>query len=134
MQIIERPPTPLELSAGTVYIATQRWHLERREGGADPSGLKRTWAIKPKFSVNGKRSCAELAILDHLGRAGWHGVLASAFAGELRQEWFPAPAFRTLADAGAPVWTVEIFDRLLPVNGGKLTGFFDVFAWRGQVR
>jgi hypothetical protein len=32
--------------------------------------------------------------------------------GELRREWFPARAFRTLAEAGAPSWAVQIFDRL----------------------
>ena len=30
----------------------------------------------------------------------------------------------------APMWAVEVFDRLRVANGGKLDGFFDVFAWR----
>ena len=47
----------------------------------------------------------------------------------------PGPAVGTLAEAGAPGWAVEIFDRLRAANGGTLNGFFDVFAWRkpGQV-
>jgi hypothetical protein len=55
---------------------------------------------------------------------------------ELRSEWFPAPAVKTLAETGAPVWAVEALDRLRTANGGSLGGFFDVFAWRepGQVR
>ena len=34
------------------------------------------------------------------------------------------------------MWTVEVFDHLRAANGGKLDGFFDVFAWRnlGEVR
>jgi hypothetical protein len=28
------------------------------------------------------------------------------------------------------VWAVEIFGRLRAANGGTLSGFFDVFAWR----
>ena len=34
------------------------------------------------------------------------------------------------------MWAVEVFDRLRAANGGKLDGFFDVFAWRnpGEVR
>lgn len=42
----------------------------------------------------------------------------------------PAPAFRTLNEADAPVWAAEAFNRLRAANGGKLSGFFDVFAWR----
>jgi hypothetical protein len=44
MQITERPPTPFHLSGGTVSIATERWELERWEGGADQPDLKRPWA------------------------------------------------------------------------------------------
>jgi hypothetical protein len=60
----------------------------------------------------------------------------NAFCSELRTEWFPAPAVKTLAETGAPDWAVEAFDRLRAANGGTLGGFFDVFAWRepGQVR
>ena len=37
---------------------------------------------------------------------------------------------------GAPIWLIEIFERLLAANGGELGGFFDVFAWRqpGEIR
>jgi len=49
---------------------------------------------------------------------------------ELRAEWFPAAAVRTIAETGAPTWLVETFERLLAANGGRLGGFFDVFAWR----
>ena len=104
--------------------------MEPWTGAPDPPDLQRPWGLKPKFSVNGQRSCAELAVLDHLRRDGWDGVWVSAFDKWLRSEWFPAPGFRTLAEAGAPVWAVEVFERLLAANDGKLTGFFDVFAWR----
>jgi hypothetical protein len=138
MQITERPPTPVALPSGqTVHIATQRWALERWDGAADPPELKQIWARKPKFAVNGSRSCAELAILDHLRRDGWNGVWVSAFgAQELRSGWFPAPAFTKIAAAGAPVWAADIFESVRAENHGKLGGFFDVFAWRepGEVR
>lgn len=133
MRIIERPATPFYLPERTVYIATQRWELQQWQGPPDPPELERIWAIKPKFSVNGRRSCAELAVADHLRQDGWDGVWVSAFGGNwLRTEWFPAPAFRTLADAGAPRWATEAFERLRTANDGKLSGFFDVFAWRGR--
>ena len=136
MEITELLPSALVLPASgdVVSIRTQRWALERWEG-EDPAGLATPWARKPKFSVDGSRSCAELAIAHYLRGDGWRGVWVNAFRGELRSEWFPAPAVRTLAEAGAPRWAVEIFGRLRAANGGSLSGFFDVFAWRepGQV-
>jgi hypothetical protein len=68
---------------------------------------------------------------------GWRGVWVNSFGPrELRSEWFPAPAARTLAETSAPAWAAEAFERLRAANGGTLGGFFDVFAWRepGQVR
>ena len=138
MEITERPPTRFDLPGRDepVYIATQRWALEPWEG-EDPPSLAKIWSRKPKFAVNGSRSCAELAIVHHLRDEGWHGVWVNSFGPrELRSEWFPAPAVKTLAETGAPAWAVEAFDRLRAANGGSLGGFFDVFAWRepGQVR
>ncbi|MGH3229176.1 MAG: hypothetical protein ACRDOA_11450 [Streptosporangiaceae bacterium] len=137
MQITELPPTRFDLpgAADPVYIVTQRWALEPWEGEDRPD-LKRQWAIKPKFAVNGNRSCAKLAIMHHLRDEGWHGVWVNAFARELWSEWFPAPGVKTITQTGAPMWAVGIFDRLRAANGGKLGGFFDVFAWRepGEVR
>jgi hypothetical protein len=131
MEIAELPPTPLVLPAAgeLVHIRTQHWALERWEGEDEP-GLAVPWARKPKFSVNGGRSCAELAIVHQLEAGGWNGVWVNAFRGELRTQWFPAPAARQLAAAGAPGWAVEVFGRLRAANGGTLSGFFDVFAWR----
>jgi hypothetical protein len=100
-----------------------RWALEPW-AGEDPPSLAKIWSRKPKFAVNGSRSCAELAIVHHLRDQGWHGVR------ELHSEWFPAPAAKMLAETGAPSWAVEAFDRLRAANGGSLGGFFDVFAWR----
>jgi hypothetical protein len=114
----------------------QRWALEPWKG-EDPPDLGRSWAIKPRFAVNGNRSCAELAVVHHLRGQGWHGVWVYAYGPrELRSEWFPAPAVKTITQTGAPIWTVEVFDHLRAANGGKLDGFFDVFAWRnpGEVR
>jgi hypothetical protein len=131
MEITELPPTPAVLPAAgrLVHIRTQKWALERWDG-EDPPGLAVPWARKPKFSVDGSRSCAELAIVHHLRAGGWGGVWVNAFRGELRTQWFPAPAPRRLAETGAPEWAMEIFDRLRAANGGTLSGFFDVFAWR----
>jgi hypothetical protein len=137
VQIINLPATPLVLPRGSnLTITTQLWELDRWTGADDPPDLKQQWASKPGYAVRGRRSCAELAVLDHLRHDGWHGVWVNSFGRELRAEWFPAAAVRTIAETGAPIWLVEIFERLLATNGGRLGGFFDVFAWRhpGEVR
>jgi hypothetical protein len=90
MQITELSPTRFDLPgrADPVYIATQQWALEPWEG-EDPPELGRSWAVKPKFVVNGNRSCAELAIVHHLRDQRWHGVWVCAYGPrELRSEWF----------------------------------------------
>ena len=38
-------------------MPTERWTLERWEGAEDPPDLPKIWAIKPKFVVDGRRSC-----------------------------------------------------------------------------
>ena len=69
--------------------------------------------------------------MHHLRDEGWHSVWVCAYGPrELRSEWFLAPAVKTITQTGAPMWAAEIFDRLRAANGGKLDGFFDVFAWR----
>jgi len=75
MEITELPLTPLVLpSAGElVLVRTQEWALERWDG-EDPPGPAVPWARKPKFSLEGSRSYAELAIVHHLRAGGWDGV------------------------------------------------------------
>jgi hypothetical protein len=92
MEITELPPTPLVLPAAgeLVHIPTQSWALEGWDG-EDPPGLSVTWARKPKFSVNGARSCAELAIVHHLRDVGWDGVWVNAYRSELRTQWCCPP-------------------------------------------
>ncbi len=82
MEITELPPTPLVLPAAgkLVRIRIQQWALERWDGEDEP-GLAVPWARKLKFSVNGGRSCAELAIVYHLRAGGWDGVWVNAFRG-----------------------------------------------------
>jgi Protein NO VEIN, C-terminal len=133
MQVIECPATPLALPAGgAVQVRTLRWMLPEWPGKPDdPPGLPHTWARKPAFQVEGRCMRAEFAILDQLRQQGWHGGLwVNAFGNELRPAWFPAPSFQAPGPAGAPPWAATIFNELRAANGGKLTGFFDVFAWR----
>lgn len=129
MEIISCAPTAVTLPGGRrVQVPTQRWALPRWEGAPDPPELKAAWKRKPKFAVQGSRSCAELAIVDHWRGQGWQGLWVSAFGGQLRTRWFPAAPVTSPAGAGAPAWAAGAFDRLRAANGGSLGGFFDVFA------
>lgn len=115
-------------------IPTEQWTLEPCEK-VDPPELGGSWSIKPGYLVDGRRSCAELAALARLRDDGWDGVWVSAYQSFFRREWFPADSFKTIADAGAPADVAAVFERLREANGGKLGGFWDVFAWRdGKVR
>jgi len=139
MEITQLSPQMLTLPDGgnTVSIARQLWALEPWEGDDDEPELPKYWAIKGKFSVNGSRSCAELAVLHHLRCSGWDGRWVSAWGnGKLFSEWPPGPGLKSITQAGAPPWAAEIFERLLDANRRSYGGFFDVFVWRepGEVK
>ena len=139
MEITQLSPKMLTLPVGgnTVSIARQLWALEPWEGDDDEPELPGYWAIKGKFSVNGSRSCAELAVLHHLRGSGWDGRWVSAWGnGKLFSDWPPGPGVKSITQAGAPRWAAEIFERLLDANRRSFGGFFDVFVWRepGEVR
>ena len=78
MQITELSPTRFDLPgrADPSTSPPSSGHWSHRLRGEDPPELGRSWAIKPKFVVNGNWSCAELAIVHHLRDQGWHGVRA----------------------------------------------------------
>jgi hypothetical protein len=141
MEITQLSPQMLILPDGgnTVSIARQLWALEPWEGDDDEPELPGPWAIKGMFSVNGSRSCAELAVLHHLRGSGWDGRWVSPWGARLFAEWPPSPGVKSITQAGAPPWAAEIFERLLDANPNRrypFGGFFDVFVWRepGEVR
>ena len=104
MEITELPPPPVVLPATgeLVHIRTQEWALERWEG-QDPPGLAVPWARKPKFSVDGSRSCAELAIVHHLRARGWDGGLGQCLPQRAPQSVVPGPG-RPAARRGRSAW------------------------------
>ena len=103
MEITELAPTPLVLPAAgeLVHIRTQLWALERWEG-EDERGLAVPWARKPKFSVNGGPLVCGAGYRASPAGSRLERAWVNAFRGELRTQWFPAPAARQLAEVGAP--------------------------------
>ena len=93
MEITELPPTPLVLPAGgeLVHIRTQEWAVEP-VGGRRPA-----WpgsALGPEAQVLREREPLMCGAGDRASPAGrrWDGVRVNAFRGELRTQWFRAPA------------------------------------------
>ena len=104
------------------------------DGEPDPPGLPGIWSRKPMVAVGGRPVSAELAVVSELALMGWQGVWVSAFGNFLRREWFPAPAFRTIAATGAPQWAAQIFDALKDANGGRLAGILRCVRLAGAAR
>ena len=85
----------------------QEWALEQWEG-EDPPGLAVPWARKPRFSVDGSRSCAELAIVHHLRAGGWDGVWVNAFRGERRMSLWSIMVINLQAHGSGGGWRVAL--------------------------
>jgi hypothetical protein len=91
--------------------------------------LSKTYRRKPLVTVNDEILFGELAILRYLQMDGWDGVWVDTFHGRGRKKvlWsnLPPGGFGKL-----PVEAENLYDRIVQVNGGKSSGFFDVFAWK----
>jgi hypothetical protein len=114
-----------------VRVRARRRAVERREGD-DPPALAAPWARKPRFSVNRSRSCAELAVADHLP-----GRWLARRAGPCRPRRaavavVPRPGG---PDAGGGGRAALRRGGLRPsATGGTLSGFSGVLTWRSRAR
>jgi len=76
------------------------------------------------LDFNGKRVFAELATLGVLQEEGWDGVWVDTFRRKFRPSMPPECC-------ELPLHAQELYDRIRRANGGKPSGCFDVFAWKG---
>jgi hypothetical protein len=91
-----------------------------------------TYLSKPVVSIDQTILFGELAILRYLEKDGWKGVWVDAFHSSKNKDmlWSDmppkgvAPPFSAIAS--------EMFKTIKEKNGGKLFGFFDIFAWKGD--
>ena len=94
------------------------------------SDLAKTYSIKPLVTVDDEALFGELAILRYLQKDGWDGVWVDTFhsRGKKKVVWsaMPPEGAGTMSKGAE-----ELFDQIVEKNGGKSSGFFDVFAWRG---
>jgi len=87
---------------------------------------------KPVVSTDkGAILFGELAILRYLERDQWKGVWVDAFHSHGRKDvlWSGMPP--TGVAAPLPPRASAKFQAIKEKNDGKLSGFFDVFAWKG---
>jgi len=90
---------------------------------------------QPKFTVNGTGLAPNWPSCTNLRDEGWHGVwCAPTDPASCGPSGFPASAVKTISQTGAPMWAVEVFDRLRAANGGNLDGFFRNFARRDPAK
>jgi hypothetical protein len=93
------------------------------------SGLSKTYARKPLVTVDDEHLFGELAILRLLEADGWKGAWVDTFHGRGRNRvlWDGMPP---AGRCDLPNHASNLYERVVAANGGRSSGFFDVFAWR----
>ena len=92
-----------------------------------------TYLTKPVMTVDKKTILfGELAILRYLEKDGWKGVWVDAFHSRGGKDalWSDMPPRG--AAPPFPPRVSTMFNAIREKNGGKLFGFFDVFAWKSD--
>jgi hypothetical protein len=83
--------------------------------------------------VDGQPLFGELAILRCLQKDGWDGVWVDAFHDKGRHKlfWQGMPHSTEPYDLTRAPHAWQMYRRIVELNGGRASGFFDVLAWRG---
>ncbi len=91
-----------------------------------------TYLSKTVVAHDGRILFGELAILRYLEKDQWKGVWVDTFHSHGRKDvlWSGMPP--TGVAPALPPKVSEKFQAIKEKNGGKLSGFFDVFAWKGD--
>ena len=84
-----------------------------------------TFGGKAVLSFRGRPVFAELAILRVLQNTGWDGVWVDTFRRKFRR-FLPPHKCQLPSDAQ------KVYEQICAANDGKMSGCFDVFAWRGK--
>jgi hypothetical protein len=91
--------------------------------------LSKTYRSKPLVMVDDEILFGELAILRYLQMDGWQGVWIDTFHGRGKKKvlWSGLPP------NGYGILSLDaetLYDTIVQANGGRSSGFFDVFAWK----
>jgi len=112
----------LKLPSGETALISKCSRLFLRWQGTPISD---TYGGKAVLDFNGEPVFAELAILGVLRESGWDGVWVDTYRRKFRRSM--PPDYCDL-----PSHAHELYDRIRRANGGKVSGCFDVLAWKGQ--
>lgn len=87
---------------------------------------------KPVVVHDGRVLFGELAVLRYLEKDQWKGVWVDSLHSHGRKDvlWSGMPP--TGVPPALPPKVSEKFQAIKEKNGGELSGFFDVFAWKGE--
>ena len=111
----------------TISIRALRAAFSRATPDRLPEGtLPRTYTEKPLVSVNGAAMFGELAIVRWLEKDGWEAVWMDTIHGT--KFWKAMP--HKSAPVALPPAARTLHDAIKAANGGKVSGAFDVMAWR----
>ena len=91
-----------------------------------------SYLSKNVVSIDQATLFGELAILRYLEKDGWKGVWVDSNHSSKGKDvlWSGMPP-KGLAPPLPPI-VAEKFQAIKEQNGGKLAGFFDIFAWKGD--
>src|SRR5579884_2059759 len=81
---------------------------------------------KPVVEFEGRMASPELAILWSLQKLGWNGVWVDTARRKYRSEYVNIPPVELPHEPKA------LLDRISAVRGGKESGAWNVFCWRGN--
>lgn len=92
----------------------------------------KTYLTKTVVAHDGRVLFGELAILRYLEKDQWKGVWVDSFHshGSKNVLWSGMPP--TGVAPALPTKAAAKFQAIKEKNGGTLSGFFDVFAWKGD--
>ena len=92
----------------------------------------KAYLSKPVVAHDGRVLFGELAVLRYLEKDQWKGVWVDTFHSHGRTDvlWSGMPP--TGVAPALPTKVSEKFQEIKENNGGNLSGFFDVFAWKGD--
>ena len=100
-----------------------------------PAGvLAKTYTNKPLVHIDGEDLFGELALLRLLQKDAWDGVWVDTFHGNGREALFwTAMPHRSVSIQLEPSSAGRhIYDRIKDHRYGRIGGFFDILAWRGE--
>ena len=114
-------PITLKLPSGK-SVSLQRCEYRFLPWRGDP--IQDTYGGKAVLDFGGKPVFAELAILGVRRQARWDGVWVDTYRRKFRQSLPPDCC-------ELPARAQGLYERIRKTNGGKSSGCFDVFAWKG---